>query len=68
MIDFENFKDLDDVFFVEKFEYLGVYCVGVYVVDVSYFVQLDIFLDEEVLLCCFFYYFGYGYDSVLMLL
>lgn len=49
MIDFDDVKDFDDVVYVElDFDVVGGWIVMVVIVDVVYYVWLDIFLDVSV--------------------
>lgn len=60
IIDLFEFLDFDDVLMIESDVFFFMFVVGIYIVDVSFFVKLNSFLDFEVFFCCIFYYFGDG--------
>lgn len=55
IVDFEDVKDFDDVLFICYLEN-GEIEVGVYIVDVMYYVKEGILLDKEVFNCFIFVY------------
>lgn len=55
IIDFKDVKDFDDVFFI-CFIKLGLWEVGVYIVDVIYYVKEGGVIDKEVEKCVIFVY------------
>lgn len=67
IIDFFGSEVFDDVLIIEKFEN-GLCRVGVYIVDVFYFVRRGSGIDFEVKKRGIFYFFGYSYGDVLMFL
>lgn len=67
IIDFFGSKVLDDVLIFEELG-KGFYKVGVYIVDVFYFVIKGSRIDIEVWKRGIFYFWGYGLGDIFMFL